>query len=162
MYFIVDGNINTITLNISNTAQCIMGRAWVRLLTLFPLGDEAVILNYPFWNSYQWQISPVKLPTGECHKTDDDGLDRNDSDNRFGAIGQQSITWTNADLDLCRHMASLSHNGLTHKHTLYLIITGSYGALLRGSLEKDDHYMSKLHWFNNLMEPEQMLSQSFQ
>ena len=26
----------------------------------------------------------------------------------------QAITWTNVDLDPCRHMASLGHNELTH------------------------------------------------
>ena len=32
----------------------------------------------------------------------------------YGAVGQQAITWTNIDPDLCRHMASLGHNELTH------------------------------------------------
>ena len=104
-------------------------------------------------------ISSKIAHRGMPYDPTDDGLDRTDSDNRLGAIRQQSINWTNVDPDLCRHMASLSHNELTHKHTLYLIITGSYGALLGGSLEKDDHKMSKLCWFNNLTEPEQMQSQ---
>ena len=31
----------------------------------------------------------------------------------LGAVRQQAITWANVDQDLCRHMASLSHNELT-------------------------------------------------
>ena len=32
------------------------------------------------------------------------------------AIRQLAITWTNADTDLCHHMASLGQNELTHGH----------------------------------------------
>ena len=32
----------------------------------------------------------------------------------LGAVRQQAITWTNVDLDQWCHMASLSHDGLTH------------------------------------------------
>ena len=31
-----------------------------------------------------------------------------------GAVRQHAITWANIDLDLCRHMASLGLNELTH------------------------------------------------
>ena len=30
----------------------------------------------------------------------------------LGTVKQQAITWTNADLDPCRHMVSLGHNEL--------------------------------------------------
>ena len=33
---------------------------------------------------------------------------------RLGAVRQQTITWANVRPDLCRHMASLGHNELTH------------------------------------------------
>ena len=34
----------------------------------------------------------------------------------LGGVRQQAITWTNVDLDPCRHMASLGHNELTNLH----------------------------------------------
>ena len=36
------------------------------------------------------------------------------SDNGFGAIRQQAITWANVDLDLCHHMAPPGHNELNY------------------------------------------------
>ena len=35
------------------------------------------------------------------------------------AVTQQSITWANVDLDLCRHMASLGYNVLISFDALF-------------------------------------------
>ena len=41
---------------------------------------------------------------------------------------QQAITWANFDPDLCRHMASLGHNGLAlHNFNYQLRLLSYYG-----------------------------------
>ena len=54
------------------------------------------------WMPYQWQVS-----TGSG----------------IGAVSQQAVTLTNVDPDLCRHMASLGHNELSHdrRDTIFLV-----------------------------------------
>ena len=53
------------------------------------------------------EVSHMKLPSDECHKTL-----LMISQQWLGAIGQQAITWANVDPDLCRQMASLGLNKL--------------------------------------------------
>ena len=47
------------------------------------------------------EVSLVNLPLDECHST-------------LQAVRQQAFTWANVDPDLCRQMASLGLNELTH------------------------------------------------
>ena len=49
------------------------------------------------------EVSPVKLPSNECHCTS----------LMIGQHWHQAITRANETLDLCHYMASLGHNELT-------------------------------------------------
>ena len=58
-------------------------------------------------------VSLVKLPSDECH-----WIFQTINQYWFrwwlGAVKQQVSAWANVDPDLCRHMASLGYNDLTH------------------------------------------------
>ena len=56
---------------------------------------------------------PVKLVSGECHKTSMITI-LHWYRKLLGDVRQQGITWANVDQDLCHHRAPQGHNGLTH------------------------------------------------
>ena len=54
----------------------------------------------------------MKLLSGEYYRSNLTNKKANiGSGNAFDTVRQQAITWTNAEPDLCQHIASLGHNG---------------------------------------------------
>ena len=102
-------------------------------LTRWPLGDFNKILEK--------LIFKLILVTDGCNSSREialrwTSLDHSDDKSTYwfrywlGAVRQQAITWTNVDLDPCRHMASLGHNELTM--TWHATFAGIYIWFYRG------------------------------
>ena len=89
------------------------GRLWLNLLCLlthWPLGDMAAVLNIRFLNSFFWIVAwalAVKSLSSECHRN---SLMRRQHWLRWwlGAIRQLAITWANVDQDICCHMVVIA------------------------------------------------------
>ena len=90
---------------------------YINELTHWPLLDLVVILKLVVFKLISRSVFgafPVKLPSGECHKTSL-WIGQHWFREWLGAIRQQSITWTNPDLQvLWQHLALPGHEELTH------------------------------------------------
>ena len=61
----------------------------------------------------------------------------------LGAIRQQAITWANVDPDICRHMASLGHNELTH-----CVFNSMWYMTVQSLHPPHNEVVGGVHWFH--------------
>ena len=81
-------------------------------LNALPLRDAEIFLHLTsVYELISWEI-PVRLVLDEWPRTPS-MISQHWFRQWLGVVRHQAITWANVDPDVCRHMASLSHKGLT-------------------------------------------------